>query len=139
MNDVQIDEVRLTAEADAAIAAAPLDQVAGESGQVVAAPPESWAPLVESMTPALRLMVFPQWGITDAEAKEFSDSLGQCLDQVFPGGLAGPYACWCRLILCGGGIVAMRVMQTGKIPPLGPRRAVQKDKATAGSETSAAQ
>ena len=130
-NDVSIDEARLTAEADAAIAAVPVDPLT--AGAPVAPVPESWAPLIQGMTPMLRIAVFPQWNISEDEAREFSEALGQCLDQVFPGGLAGPYACWVRLMACTGGIVAMRVIQHGKLPPIGPRRASNEKTADAAS------
>lgn len=121
MNTVDIDETRLTAEADAAVAGAPVDESAPVGA--VQALPDSWSPLIEGMTPMLRIAVFPQWNISDAEATEFAESLGQCLDQIFPGGIAGPYACFVRLIVCCGGIVATRAIVHGQIPPLGPRRA----------------
>lgn len=127
-NEVTIDEAALMAEADAALASVAADASADATAS--APVPESWAPLIDSMTPMLRIAVFPQWEITDDEAREFSESLGQCLDQVFPGGLAGPYACWCRLIFCAGGIVAGRVIKHGHLPPLGPRRAEQPKQAS---------
>jgi len=120
-NEVTIDESRLEAEANAVMVgvepAVPL-----APGEAEAAP-LSWAPMIEGITPLLRIAVFPQWQITDPEAKEFADSLGICLDQLFPGGLEGRYACYVRLLTCCGGIVAMRAIQFGKIPPLGPKRA----------------
>lgn len=128
MNEVTIDEAALSAEADAVIAAADLAAPPDVQPEQL---PESWAPLIDSMTPMLRIAIFPQWEISDDEAREFSESLGQCLDQVFPGGLAGPYACWCRLFFCAGGIVAGRVIKHGKLPPLGPRRAEQPKQTTA--------
>lgn len=121
-NEVTIDEAALAAEAEAVLADAPVD-AAGQMQQEQL--PESWAPLIDAMTPMVRIAIFPQWEITDAEAKEFSASLGECMDQLFPGGLAGPYACWCRLIFCAGGIVAGRVIKHGQLPPLGPRRVEQ--------------
>jgi hypothetical protein len=135
MNEVEIDEAALARAADAALASAPVDAAA-----VTEAPeqlPESWAPLIDSMTPMLRIAIFPQWDITEDEAKEFSASLGECLDQVFPGGLAGPYACWCRLIFCAGGIVAGRVIKHGNLPPLGPRRVEQSKQTPASASADA--
>lgn len=123
MNEVEIDEAALAREADVAMAAAPQDARFDAPAEQL---PESWAPLIGSMTPMLRIAIFPQWDISDDEAKEFSESLGECLDQVFPGGLAGPYACWCRLIFCAGGIVAGHVIKHGHLPPLGPRRVESK-------------
>lgn len=125
-NEVNIDEARLIAEADAALAASAPEVAPIEGEGAALAVPESWSPLIEGVTPMLRIAVFPQWNISDAESREFEQSLGQCLDQVFPGGLAGPYACWCRLIVCCGGIVATRAIQFGKVPPLGPVRRVQQ-------------
>lgn len=135
MNEVVIDEARMAAEADAAMV-----DVQPEFDPL--APPaevlESWAPMIESVTPMLRIGVFPQWQITDAEAKEFAESLGQCLDQLFPGGMSGRYACFARLIACCGGIVAMRAIQLGKIPPLGPKRADKpKTNGAAGADSEA--
>lgn len=120
MNTVEIDEDRLVQEADAALASVP--PVEG-SAPIDAAPVESWAPVVEGCVPLMRLAVFPQWDLQDAECAEFAGALGQCLDQVFPGGVTGPYACWVRLVASCGLIVGARYMTLGKLPPLGPKRA----------------
>lgn len=126
MNDVPVDEVALTAEADAAIAGMPATESPADAGALAAL--ESWATMIESVTPILRIGVFPQWNISDGEAKEFADSLGQCLDQLFPGGMGGKYACYARFIACCGGIAALRAIQNqGKLPPIGPKR-IEKPK-----------
>lgn len=132
MNEPEIDPVRLMAEADAAVADAPPELGAptpeGEGAAPVA---ESWAPMVASVTPVLTMGVFPQWNITPEERAEFSTALGQCLDQIFPGGPVGKYLCWVQLIATCGGIVAGRFLAHGKIPPLGPKR--KETKADAAS------
>ncbi len=125
MNSVQIDAEQLAREADAALAAAPVDATIAAPGGEAAQLPSEWKPVVASMLPMMRLGLVPQWDITDAEANEFCEALARCMDQVMPGGLAGPYACWFRLVASCGGICAIRYMQHGKLPPLGPRRAVQ--------------
>lgn len=125
MNNVEINEAALTAEADAAMtAAAELEPVppSPDAQAADAVSGDSWAPLVAGVMPMLCIGVFPQWGITDAERTEFGEALGQCLDQIFPGGLNGKYACWVRLIAAGGGIVAVRYLQAGTLPPIGPKR-----------------
>lgn len=123
-NEISVDEARLQAEADAALASAPLEDATfgAEGAPVAPEAAESWRPLVQGVVPMLRIVVFPQWNITDDEANEFTESLTQCMDQLFPGGMAGKYACWVRLMACCGGIVASRVIERGELPPLGPKR-----------------
>lgn len=131
-NDVQIDDAQLMAQADAALAGAPVDPSAVPlDAQPI---PENWLPLIEGLAPMLRIGVFPQWNITDDEQKEFVESAAQSLDLIFPGGLGGKYAPLVRLIACCGGICAVRYIQFGKIPPLGPKR-VEKPKQPAADDS----
>lgn len=126
-NQVEIDPARLEAEADAALASAPV-----ESQPAEVAPAESWGPFLEGLLPTLRGIVFAQWQIHPTQLKELQDSLTVCLDQVFPGGMAGPYACWVRLATCCTGIgITNFIANGGTLPPLGlPRAAKEKEPAT---------
>lgn len=123
INVVEVDEAALAAEVAALEAAAPPPV---EAAPEPAAPAESWGPMVEGITPQLALFVFPQWNLTPAERAEFTQSLTLCLDQLLPGGLAGKYACYVRLILLVGGVAASRYIMHGKLPPLGPK--IEKEK-----------
>jgi len=86
-----------------------------------AAPVESWTPAIKSVMPMIRIGVLPQWDITDDESEGFAQSLGECLDQAFPGGMNGKYACWARLLIIVTAVPATRYMQHGKLPPFGPK------------------
>lgn len=120
MNEVSLDDAALAAEADAALAAAPAPDV---SVTVSVPALESWVGFVGDMMPAVRIGLVPQWNITDQESAAFSESLGTCLDQLFPGGPTGKYACWVRLFGTCSGIALGRYLANGALPPLGPKRA----------------
>lgn len=131
LNEVPIDETRLELEADAAIAdAAPAivtDAVPGVAGGGELAPlevVEPWAPFLHSaIQPILFGIVLPQWDVSLEMQQEWTGALGECLDQVFPGGPAGKYACWVRLVLGTVGMVGLPLAANGgKLPPLGPKR-----------------
>lgn len=124
--EITADQASLIAEANAALAGAPLDPVAAAAAAEEAAAAEliePWAPFLKTaIAPLLFGMVLPQWDVSQEERDEWTDALGQCLDQVLPGGPAGRYACWIRLVLGTGAIVGVRYVQHGrKLPPLGPR------------------
>jgi hypothetical protein len=137
MNEVDINALSLANEADAALAQlAPVDSVQDGLQQAVIA--ESWKPTIDSLMPMIRVMLVPQWELQDAEVEEFSGALVQCLDQVFPGGMSGKYACWVRLIFATGGIVATRYVIHGKLPPFGPKIADDADSKPANANTNTA-
>lgn len=141
LNSVTIDEAQLAAEADAAVAAAPIEATAGAptDGAVStepAAPVESWGPFLRTaVSPLLFGLVLPQWHVSNEEQGEWTEALGQCCDQLFPGGPEGKYACWVRLIMGSAAIIGVRAVQNGgKLPPLGPKRVLPEKPA---SDTSA--
>lgn len=78
------------------------------------------------MAPALVdttcIVVIPQWNVQKDERCLVSDSLAECLEQLFPGGIEGKYACWVKLIFAVGGITAARALQPGGLPPLFNRK-----------------
>lgn len=126
MNRVDIDESALAAEVDAALADAGLEGADVTASDVVAG--ESWAPFVAGLVPVLRGVVIPQWSVQSVQLKEFGESLTQCLDQAFPGGVSGQYACWARLLMCSAGIVVGAIVSNGgALPPLGPVREAASD------------
>lgn len=126
-NTVEVDGEALAAEAAALQAEVPAAvEAAPESREVAAAPAESWGPMVTGISAQLALFVFPQWNLSEAERAEFEQSLTLCMDQLFPGGAAGKYACYVRLLAVTGGVAASRYLMHGKLPPLGPKRAEQE-------------
>lgn len=137
MNTQSIDEGRLAAEADGALLGVPDDsapaapQVGQEGGAVGQG--DSLVPFMANAMPIVSLVLLPQWELTEAERKELAESLGQCLDQLFPGGLDGKYACWVRLVVTCGGIAAGRVMQHGRLPGFGPKPLPKVEKASDAS------
>lgn len=133
-NKIVIDEAALAAEADA-IAATVQADVASDAPAVAGVQQEgdqqqggdSWCVLCAGLVPVVAITVLPQWNLSRDEQNELAQSLGACLDQVLPGGLNGKYACWVRLIACAGGIAITRAIANGgKLPALGPRKAVEQ-------------
>lgn len=132
-NDVTIDEQRLTLEADAALAGV-VDELAASAPADAAAAGvpalESWAPFIEGLAPTLRGIIFAQWRMHEVQFEEWKASLVVCLDQTFPGGMTGPYACWVRLATASAGIVVVNYVTNGnQLPPLGLPRAAKTEKA----------
>lgn len=120
---------RLTAEAQAALETAPADLAPGETAPEPSAP---WSMLTPALTDITCAVVFPAWEITPDERGEISPALAECMEQLFPGGIEGRYACWVRLIAACGAITVSRVYKHGRIPPLfaarvGPSRGHQAD------------
>jgi hypothetical protein len=119
---------QLEAEANAAIATAPLDtveapEVTGALVPVQESHVEEWKVFMGHTVGVVAVVALPQWELTGEEKRELSESLAGCLDQLFPGGLDGKYACWFRLVAAAGGITVVRLAQNGgKLPGLGPRR-----------------
>lgn len=109
---------RLLAEADAALASAPADAGGGVAPAEGSDSGGSWADITPSVVTVVSGVVLPQWDIKANEQTEVSTALAQCMDQVFPGGLDGKYACWVRLVMACGAITVSRAMQPGGLPPL---------------------
>lgn len=135
-NSVYVDEPQIAAQMDAVadsendVALTMMtDGAGGEQPQQV----ESWDKFIQtSIRPILFGMVLPQWEVSADEQHEWSDALGQCCDQIFPGGPDGKYACWVRLILGSVVIAGTRIaMNGGKLPPLGPRKKEQPQQTNA--------
>lgn len=110
-----VGHASLAAEAEAALAGAGID--AGTAGAMVA-PDAGWKQITPGVVDVACIVVLPQWKIEKDERGLVSESLSECLEQVFPGGLDGKYACWIKLIFAVGGIAAARAMQPGGMPPL---------------------
>jgi hypothetical protein len=113
---------RLIADVEAAAASAPIaDPTTGQPqiDQPVATTGGEWAALTPHLVTATCGIVLPRWEIPTSDQAEIADSLGLCLDQLFPGGIEGKYACWVRLIVaCGGITIATAQRHGGKLPPL---------------------
>lgn len=145
LNTVTIDEQQLAAEAAAALATAPADPTvpaeapASDAPAGELQPAESWAPFLRTaISPMLFGIVLPQWQVSQEEQDEWTEALGQCCDQLFPGGPTGPYACWFRLLFGSMAIVGVRAVQHGgKLPPLGPKRVLQQQPASDASASPA--
>lgn len=117
----------LEREANAALAGAPEGDAlteGAEGGELEPAAPQEWEPFLQGMKPLLFGFVLPQWEVTEPEQREWTQSLAQCMDQLFPGGPAGQYACYVRLAAVSVAIVGGRMIANGgKLPPIGPKRA----------------
>jgi len=124
---------QLEAEANAAIATAPLDtveapEVTGALVPMEESHVEEWKVFMGHTVGVVAVVALPQWELTGDEKRELSESLAGCLDQLFPGGLDGKYACWFRLVAAAGGITVVRLAQNGgKLPGFGPRRKSDTD------------
>lgn len=143
MNTVTISEEALTAEATQVAAEVQQEMVdaAPVEGEATAVPKaeESWRELTHPMMPTVRFILLPQWGLGEEELREWAESLGQCLDQVFPGGIDGKYGCWVRLIFSTSGIIGARAMANGgRLPGFGPKKEKPVE-ATDGNAQSKAQ
>lgn len=110
------DTERLIAEAESATAGLPGDPLAEAAGQLD--PNGQWSALTPPLVKITCGVVLPAWQINNVEQGEISEALGQCLEQLFPGGINGKYACWVRLVFCCGAITVSRVQQHGRLPPL---------------------
>jgi len=108
---------RLIADVEAAASIVP--PAAGDPAAAAQLNPQgTWPLLTPPLVDIASDVVFPRWHIQPAERKAVSEALSECLEQVFPGGIDGPYACWVRLVVACGAIVTGRVMQHGHVPPL---------------------
>jgi len=133
-NEVEINPDSLASEADLALAN--LDPMPGVDQVAEPVIPESWSPVVHSLMPIIRMKVVPQWKVGADEQKEFSEALSQCLDQIFPGGISGKYACWFRLFAATGLIVIANMDEdTNKLPPFGPVKKIKDAKPVASAAT----
>jgi len=93
-----------------------------------------WSALTPPAVEVLSAVVFPAWEIQTSEQRPVSEALAECLDQVFPGGIEGRYACWVRLIFAGGAICVSRIAVHGRLPPLFvPKRIVRSASSTNGA------
>lgn len=111
------DTERLVAEAESAVAGVPGgDPLAAAAQQLD--PNGQWGALTPPLVKITCGVVLPAWQINNVEQGEISEALGQCLEQMFPGGVNGKYACWVRLVFCCGAITVSRVQQHGRLPPL---------------------
>jgi len=118
----------LAAELAAAEAAIPADPTLPPPPGTPEPPPAaavdsaSCSDLTPGLVEIIAATVLPAWNLTEDEKREFSGALGECLDQLFPGGLSGKYACWLRLVACSAVIVVSRASANGgKLPRIGPR------------------
>jgi hypothetical protein len=113
---------RLIEEVEAAAAAAPaVDPATGQPAidAAIANPNGQWSALTPPTVEVLCAVVLPAWQIQPAEQRPVSEALAECLEQVFPGGIEGKYACWVRLIVACGAITVSRVAtNNGRLPPL---------------------
>lgn len=142
-NTVDVDAAALIAEAQRAVAGAALDPaaaaaIAADPNAAPAAPAmDSWRPLIEGMTPTVRMTIFAQWQIAPDMQAEFVASLSQSLDLLFPGGMDGKYAPFVRLLACCAGIAFMNYTPADGLKPLGLKKPDDK-KPDAGAQKQAA-
>jgi hypothetical protein len=117
----------LAAEAAAAIGQAPEDPSIAPAAPVD--PPydpnkvTEWDMYMQMAVNLVAKIALPQWNLTDDEKNELTKSTAHILEDLFPGGLAGRYAPYLRLITVTGFIVVTRHKEHGgKLPGLGPKR-----------------
>lgn len=111
----------LIAEVEAAAATAPNLDPTGQPAldPALANPNGQWSALTPPTVEVLCAVVLPAWRIQPAEQRPVSEALAECLEQVFPGGIEGKYACWVRLLVACGAITVSRVATNGgRLPPL---------------------
>lgn len=109
---------QLIREAELAAAGAPIDP-SSPGAPAPLDPNGSWALITPPTVSVICGVVLPAWEIRAEEQSEISGALAQCLEQVFPGGVDGKYACWIRLCMACGAITVSRVATNGgKLPPL---------------------
>ena len=106
------DAERLIAEAQAATGVGPgVDSQSTSAG--------SWSALTPGLVTVTCGVVIPQWQVPANEQIEVAAALGECMEQLFPGGIEGKYACWVRLVFaCGAVSVSAVNRHHGKLPPL---------------------
>jgi hypothetical protein len=136
---------RLAAEVEAAAAGAPsVDPLTGQPAldPALANPNGQWSAITPPTVEVLCAVVLPAWQIQPAERTPVAEALAECLEQVFPGGIEGKYACWVRLLVACGAITVSRVAtNNGRLPPLfvqkasKPAPAAPRDPATITSLT----
>lgn len=108
---------QLIAEAEAAGAGIPSADPAGQPADLN--PNGQWSALTPPAVEVICGVVLPAWKIRLEEQRPVSEALAECLEQVFPGGIEGQYACWVRLVFACGAITVARVAQNGgHLPPL---------------------
>jgi len=114
----------LIAEAEAAAASAPaIDPLTGQAGAPELNPNGQWSALTAPAVEVLCGVVLPAWEIDGEQQKQIAEPLAECLEQLFPGGVDGRYACWVRLIVASGAItVGVAARNGGKLPPLFVRK-----------------
>jgi hypothetical protein len=114
------DPSRLIAEAEAASATAPVDALDPSATPAQELNPNGqWSTLTPPLVEVVCGVVLPAWEIRkEDEQGPISEALAECLEQLFPGGIEGQYACWVRLVFACGAITVSRVAQHGRLPPL---------------------
>jgi len=127
VNKVDVDPVQLDRQADAILHRAPIDELPPPGPQAEpqkeSADEESWHQMIPGLTTMLAMLVFPQWGFVEEEQKAFSTAAADVLEHAFPGGMGGRYGCYVRLMMVTAGVTLARFdADTGKFPPIGPRR-----------------
>jgi hypothetical protein len=128
------DTAALQAEADAALAAAPIDTgpapvPAGPSTDDMAA---GYAMLAGATLGTLTEMACPAWQITDDEKNKFADALGKACALWFPGEIPEKWVALIVVAGVGAQIVAQRRdPRTGGLKPRFYARTIEQPKAPA--------
>lgn len=124
------DAERLVAEAEAAAATLPADelsaQIEGKLGEQ-ASQLTSWSQITGDGVDIVAVCFLPQWHLSDAERKRLSERLSRMLDLLCPVRMSPVIEAVVGVGLCAGGIVASRAMTNGgRLPPLGPPKPAPK-------------
>lgn len=126
MHDVKIDEAGIAAAFDSRAAGLSIAPGASAPGAMVeTAPPvsEAWQPVTRLIASVMANKVCPAWEVAAEVQHQWADALGECLDQLMPGGLANidAWGPWGKLAFASGlWVMAGFDMQTMKLKPRFP-------------------
>lgn len=89
MHDVKIDEEGIGAEFDAAAAgvAPGAPGAAGQAPEVLPPAGEAWRPVTGLVAGVINAKLCPAWDVPQETRDQWADALGECLEQLMPGGL----------------------------------------------------
>lgn len=103
MHDVRIDEAGIAAAFDARVLG--MAPAAAPGAMVQAVPAyEAWQPVTRLVASVLANKVCPAWEVAPEIQHQWADALGECMEQLMPGGLANieAWGPWGKLAFASG-------------------------------------